>query len=155
MTSVFAIFLYLENCKCYTKRCRIYDFLSVFNTLCSRISFRKRLNPKNVVFALQANIYQQYHIILHYASNFDIFVTNTNNPSNSVEKRFRTLQAACTCILACVWCVGEGGIGIKIASVFFFSCNFSCTDNFLIRNTFYTGSKLLKRVFSKYHAIVG
>ena len=64
----------------------------------------KRLNQKNVVFALETT--QQYHIILQYASNFDILVTNTNNPAYSIEKRFRTLQAACTCISACV---GGGG----------------------------------------------
>ena len=71
---------------------------------------------ENVVFALAAT--QPYHIILHYASNFDILVTNTNNPSSSIEKRFRTLQSACTCISACV--CGRGAMELKLLQFFFF-----------------------------------
>ena len=134
MTSFFATFFYLENhlrynCGCYTKRCRIYDFLSVFNALCSRISFRKRMNSKTLRFCTQS--YEQYHIILHYASNFYILVTHTHNPSHSIEKRFRTLKQLARVSRARVCGGGSEGVGyehlsngIKIESAFF-SCNFS------------------------------
>ena len=107
MTSFFAIF-FISRTTCVRIVGITPNDAEYMISLRGRISFR-RLSPKKCRFCARSYwIYQQYHIILHYASNFDILVTNVNNPSNSIEKRFRTFQAACMCISACVWGGGEG-----------------------------------------------
>ena len=96
----------------------------------------KDLIQKNAVFALEAG--QQYHIIqliLHYARNQDILATNTNNPSYSINTRSRTLRNLHVYLGVCV--VREG------VDAVFFGSNFSCTDDLLIRITFY--AKIPKR----------
>ena len=64
----------------------------VFNVLYRRICFRKRLNPEKRFCTRSFTTDHIIQFILYYARNHDILVTNTNNPSYNIEKRFRTLK---------------------------------------------------------------